>query len=76
MKRNVATTHHPSFETLAGLAPTARLKREVKYVDNGRIVLSGGISAGINMSLHIVGQLLGAAAAQKTTAYMEYDWSG
>jgi transcriptional regulator GlxA family with amidase domain len=71
-----ATTHHTSFETLAGLAPTARLKRGVKYVDNGRIVLSGGISAGINMSLYIVGQLLGAEAAQKTAAYMEYDWVG
>jgi transcriptional regulator GlxA family with amidase domain len=58
------------------LAPTADLQRGVKYVDNGRIVLSGGISAGINMSLYIVGQLLGAAAAQQMAAYMEYDWSG
>ena len=46
-----ATTHHTSFETLVGLAPMADLWRGVKYVDNGCIVLSGGVSAGINMSL-------------------------
>jgi transcriptional regulator GlxA family with amidase domain len=69
-----ATTHHGSFEMLAELAPTATLVRDVKYVDNGRIVLSGGISAGINMSLYIVGQLLGEEVAQKTADYMEYDW--
>jgi transcriptional regulator GlxA family with amidase domain len=69
-----ATTHHGSFEMLAELAPTARLVRDVKYVDNGRIVLSGGISAGINMSLYVVGQLLGGNVAQKTADYMEYDW--
>jgi transcriptional regulator GlxA family with amidase domain len=69
-----ATTHHGSFEMLAELAPTATLVRDVKYVDNGRIVLSGGISAGINMSLYVVGQLLGEEVAQKTADYMEYDW--
>jgi len=69
-----ATTHHGSFEMLAELAPTATLVRDVKYVDNGRIILSGGISAGINMSLYVVGQLLGEEVAQKTAAYMEYDW--
>lgn len=69
-----ATTHHGSFEMLAELAPTARLVRNVKYVDNGRIVLSGGISAGINMSLYMVGQLLGDEVARKTAVYMEYDY--
>lgn len=69
-----ATTHHGSFEMLAELAPTAMLVRDVKYVDNGRIVLSGGISAGINMSLYVVGQLMGEEVAQKTAVYMEYDW--
>jgi transcriptional regulator GlxA family with amidase domain len=69
-----ATTHHTGFELLAQLAPAATLVRDVKYVDNGRIVLSGGISAGINMSLYIVGQLLDGAVAQGTADYMEYDW--
>lgn len=69
-----ATTHHGSFEMLAELAPTATLVRDVKYVDNGRIVLSGGISAGINMSLYVVGQLLGNEVARQTAVYMEYDW--
>lgn len=69
-----ATTHHGSFDLLAELAPTARLVRDVKYVDNGRIVLSGGISAGINMSLYMVGQLLGDEVARKTAVYMEYDY--
>ncbi len=69
-----ATTHHGSFEMLAELAPTATLVRDVKYVDNGQIILSGGISAGINMSLYVVSRLLGEEVARKTAAYMEYDW--
>lgn len=69
-----ATTHHTAFETLAELAPSATLVRDVKYVDNGPIVLAGGISAGINMSLYVVSQLTDLDTAQKTANYMEYDW--
>ncbi|MEG5063287.1 hypothetical protein QUB33_06645, partial [Microcoleus sp. B3-A4] len=43
-----------------------------RFVDNGKIITSGGIAAGIDMSLHVVGQLLGTAQAEQTAEHMEY----
>jgi transcriptional regulator GlxA family with amidase domain len=43
-------------------------------VDNGRIVCSAGIAAGIDMSLHVVGRLHGEEVASKTARQMEYPW--
>ena len=48
-----------------------------RWVDNGRIVTSAGVSAGIDMSLYVVGKLLGARQADATAHYMEYEhWLG
>ncbi len=68
------TTHHSAFEELAREAPTARIEKERRYVDNGKIITSGGISAGIDMALHVVARLLDEAAAQTTADHMEYRW--
>jgi transcriptional regulator GlxA family with amidase domain len=70
-----ATTHHQAYDTLRRLVPTATVVEGVKAVDAGRIVTSGGISAGIDMSLGIVARLLGAEAAVRTARQMEYDWA-
>ncbi len=43
-----------------------------RFVDNGKIMTSGGISAGIDLSLHIVKKLCGEETANKTMEYMEY----
>ena len=75
LKNLNATTHHLAFDALAKLEPTATIKRE-RVVDNGKIVLSGGISAGIDASFHVVARLLGEEAARETAQYMEYDWRG
>ena len=69
-----ATTHHVAFDELAAAGPTARVLRGKRIVDNGRIVTSAGISAGIDASLHVVAKLLGHDVAAETAAYMEYDW--
>lgn len=71
-----ATTHHACFAELAERAPQAILVKNMKYVDNGRIILSGGISAGINMSLYVISRLIGRETALKVAREMEYDWSG
>lgn len=67
-----ATTHHEVYEELAALAPNTEVVRDARFVDNGKIITSGGISAGIDMSLHVIEQMHGQAVAQKTAAYMEY----
>jgi transcriptional regulator GlxA family with amidase domain len=69
-----ATTHHEVIEELRGLAPTAVIQENARFIDNGRIMTSAGISAGIDLSLHVVSKLLGEALARKTARYMEYDW--
>eukprot|EP01134_Creolimax_fragrantissima_P002660 CFRG2660T1 len=70
----VATTHHLALTQLAELVPTARVQAEARIADNGSIVLAAGISAGIDMSLYVVSQLISMVEAKKTAAYMEYDW--
>lgn len=68
-----ATTHHEVMSFLAKLAPRAVLKPGERFTDNGKICTSGGISAGIDLSFHIVKRLLGNDAANTTATYMEYE---
>jgi transcriptional regulator GlxA family with amidase domain len=73
LKGKKGTTHWASLERLKKEFPEVDVQQGVKYVDEGNIVTSGGISAGINMSFHIVKRLLGTEVAQKTAKRMEYD---
>ena len=66
------TTHHQVFDTLSAIAPKAQIEREARYTDNGKIITSAGISAGIDMSLYVISRLLGEQVAEETAAYMEY----
>ena len=70
-----ATTHHGAIELLKEVAPKTEVRESERIVDNGKIILSAGISAGIDMSLYVVSKLLGEEQAQETASYMEYDWS-
>lgn len=67
-----ATTHHASIDLLRETAPRATVHADRRFVDNGRVICSAGIAAGIDMSLYVVGRLLGAEVAAKTAARMEY----
>ncbi|MDM5233155.1 DJ-1/PfpI family protein [Lysinibacillus pakistanensis] len=69
----MATTHWASLERLKIEFPQVEVQREVKFVDEGNVITSGGISAGINMSFHIVKRLLGSEVAQNTAKIMEYE---
>ena len=71
----VATTHQGAIAQLTEMLSEAQVHPQARITDNGDIILSGGISAGIDMSLYVVGQLLGDAAAAETARYMEYDWA-
>lgn len=68
-----ATTHHQAIDSLRQLAPNTEVTLD-RIVDNGDLILSGGISAGIDMSLYVVAKLLGREVAIETATYMEYDW--
>ncbi|NEQ23580.1 MAG: DJ-1/PfpI family protein [Microcoleus sp. SIO2G3] len=68
-----ATTHHGAIDSLRQLAPNTEVTSD-RIVDNGDLILSGGISAGIDMSLYVVAKRLGRDVAIETASYMEYDW--
>lgn len=69
-----ATTHWTAIRGLKREAPTATVLENVRFVDNGQLLTTAGVSAGIDGALHVVDRLLGRPAAQLTARYMEYEW--
>lgn len=67
-----ATTHRSALNDLRRAATGTKVVEGRRFVDNGKVVTSAGVSAGIDVSLHVVGRLLGADAARETAEYMEY----
>jgi len=68
-----ATTHWASVERMAQTYTMVHVRGDARFVDEGDIVTSAGISAGIDMALYLVGRLKGAEVAAKTARHMEYD---
>ncbi len=68
------TTHTDNLDEIARLAPAARVHGDRRFHDNGKILTAAGISAGIDVSLHLVARLHGADTAAATATYMEYHW--
>ncbi len=69
-----ATTHWGSISTMRETFPTIDVQEHVRFVDQGSIVTSAGVSAGLDMSLHVIERMHGHEVAAKTARYMEYDW--
>ncbi len=67
------TTHWAAIEEFRGLAPDQTVLENVRYVRDGNLVTSAGVSAGIDMSLWLVGQLYSVDHARVTQAAMEYN---
>ncbi|MEC5143606.1 DJ-1/PfpI family protein [Chitinophaga sp. 212800010-3] len=67
------TTFHNSIQSLQKAVPSAKVLSDVRYVDNGRIITTAGISAGIDGALHLVARLRGEAEAMRIARHMEYD---
>lgn len=70
-----ATTHYQCFDLLRELEPTATVREDVRFTDTDRVLTAAGISAGIDLSLHLVARLHGAETARQTAQYMEYHWT-
>ncbi len=69
-----ATTHHGAIDLLRQTAPNTVVHEDRRVVDNGPVICSAGIAAGIDMSLHVVAKLLGEEVSRKTAKHMEYPW--
>jgi transcriptional regulator GlxA family with amidase domain len=70
-----ATTHWASIDWLRQHHPAIDVRADERVVDEGRIVTSAGVSAGIDMALHLVARLHGHAVAEETARGMEYAWN-
>ena len=68
-----ATTFHSYIEPLQRATPKARILRNTRFVDNGQVITTAGVSAGIDGALHVVAKLKGLSVATQTARYMEYD---
>jgi transcriptional regulator GlxA family with amidase domain len=69
-----ATTHWEDAELLSKMFPQVRVVADTRWVDEGQVVTSAGISAGIDMSLHLVARLNGHELAARTARQMDYRW--
>jgi putative intracellular protease/amidase len=69
------TTFHGAIEPLRKNYPNAHVQDGRRFIDNGHIVTTAGISAGIDGSLNVVARLLGRRIADQVATYMEYHWT-
>ncbi|MET1756127.1 DJ-1/PfpI family protein [Novosphingobium sp. RD2P27] len=70
-----AITHWEDIDEMRRMFPKIAVVEGLPYVDEGAVVTSAGISAGISMSLHLVERMIGPQLAQLTARQMQYDWS-
>jgi putative intracellular protease/amidase len=69
-----ASTIAGASEQLATMFPKAKVVTNRRYVDNGRIVTTGGLSAGLDGALHVVERELGRQRAEDVARGIEYEW--
>ena len=70
------TTHWEDLELLRESWPALVVHEGVRYIDHGDLATSAGISAGLDLALHLVARWAGADHALATAGQMDYDWSG
>jgi transcriptional regulator GlxA family with amidase domain len=71
---NRATTHWASVQRMREAFPGVEVLEGVRFVDDGAVISSAGVSAGIDMSLHVIERLCGRDAAAGSARLMEYDY--
>lgn len=73
LKGKTVTTFHDALDHLEQNYPESKVLKNVRFVDNGNIITTAGISAGIDGALHLVAKISGFNLARKAAYYMEYD---
>ncbi|MCQ8191232.1 DJ-1/PfpI family protein [Streptomyces rugosispiralis] len=68
-----ATTHWASLDRLAELDPTVDVRPDERFVDDGDLITSAGVSAGIDMALHLVARLASPERARQVRRGIQYD---
>jgi transcriptional regulator GlxA family with amidase domain len=68
-----ATTHWQSLELLPTLGSEIEVRPDDRFVDNGNVITAAGVSAGIDMALHLVARLHSPERAREVRRYIQYD---
>jgi transcriptional regulator GlxA family with amidase domain len=68
-----ATTHWGSLDALAGLGSEIEVRPDDRFVDDGDVITAAGVSAGIDMALHLVARLHSPERARQVRRYIQYD---
>jgi putative intracellular protease/amidase len=71
-----ATTFHSAIGSLTQAAPKTKIVYDQRYVDNGKVITTAGLSSGIDGALHVVEKILGKGTAQFEALGLEYNWQG
>jgi putative intracellular protease/amidase len=69
-----ATTIQHAIENLQKASPKTRVVHDQRYVDNGKIITTAGLSSGIDGAFHLVAKINGEGEAQSIALNMEYRW--
>jgi transcriptional regulator GlxA family with amidase domain len=72
---HTATTHHNSFAVIAQTHPGVKLVRGVRYVEDGNIISSAGITAGVDATLFTLQRMLGRNAARDVARHIDYPYT-
>ena len=70
-----ATSNKVAWDWVLEQGPKVDWKRQARWVDDGDIVTSSGVSAGIDMALDLIARLRGEEIAVNSAKYMEYIWN-
>jgi transcriptional regulator GlxA family with amidase domain len=73
LKGRPATTHWGSLDRLHQLDASIEVRPDDRYVDDGDVITASGVSAGIDMALHLVDRLVGTDRAREVRRYIQYD---
>ena len=73
LRNRPATTHWGSLALLAELDPSIDVRPDDRFVDDGDVITSAGVSAGIDMALHLVSRLAGVERAREVRRGIQYD---
>jgi transcriptional regulator GlxA family with amidase domain len=73
LENRPATTWWGALDRLAALDGTIEVRPDDRFVDSGEIVTAAGVSAGIDMALHLVARLDSVERAREVRRYIQYD---
>lgn len=74
MDNRPATSNKIAWDWVVQQGPRVRWQRAARWVDDGDLVTSSGVSAGIDMALSVVARLHGVDMARQAARFMEYVW--